>query len=146
MNQKNVVEKLNVLVADMGILFVKLHNLHWNVKGKEFYAIHSMTEEFYEDAAGVFDDLAERVLQLEHRPYASLSEYLEVARIKESKEREFSAQQVLENLNTDYSFLLKEFKELSKLAEGDTTTQSYADDQVAKLEKRLWMIRATLSK
>ena len=42
--------------------------------------------------------------------------------------------------------LLGEFKKLDELAEGDTTTQMYAQDQIAKFEKAIWMLNATLGK
>ena len=40
-------------LANLGVLFVKLHNIHWNVVGKHFMRIHTYTEELYDQ---VFED------------------------------------------------------------------------------------------
>ena len=45
------------------------------------------------------------------------------------------------------NYLLKEFKNLSNLASqaDDKTTEAFADDHVAKLEKDLWMMTNMIS-
>ncbi len=140
---KEKIEKMNLLVADMNILFVKLHNYHWNVKGFEFHAIHAMTEKLYDQVAEIYDALAERILQLGSKPVNTVAQALKISRIKEDEKSEFSGRDVLMGVQKDLEFLVKEFKDLSKLAEGDRTTEAYADGVVADFEKQLWMIRAS---
>ncbi|GAB0029715.1 hypothetical protein VN1349_10780 [Helicobacter pylori] len=61
-------EILKHLQADAIVLFMKVHNFHWNVKGTDFFNVHKATEEIYEEFADMFDDLAERIVQLGHHP------------------------------------------------------------------------------
>lgn len=140
---KEKIEKLNLLVADMNVLFVKLHNYHWNVKGMEFYSIHAMTEKMYDQVAEIYDTLAERILQLGSKPINTVAQALKISRIKEEEKSDFSGRDVLMGVQKDLEFLVKEFKYLSKLSEGDKTTEAYADGIVADFEKQLWMIRSS---
>ena len=61
---------------------MKLHNLHWNVQGQQFFGIHEKLEEFYDATAEELDAIAERVLTLGHRPFSSMADYLKAAELK----------------------------------------------------------------
>lgn len=141
------VKILKQLQADSLVFFVKTHNYHWNVKGKDFPQVHAATEDIYNVFAKIFDDLAERVIQLGDTPYVTLKEALEKAKIKEESKTCFKSKEILEAILEDYKYFLKNFKKLSEVAasKNDTTTQGYADSQVAHLEKAIWMINAQLA-
>lgn len=144
---KKTINQLKKLQASSLVMFTKLHNYHWNIKGMHFHPIHEMTEKMYEQFSEVYDETAERVLQLGEKPYTLVKDLEEHSFIKEDKKTDFDAKYVLENILGDYKTLLKEFKKLSQKAdeENDTTTVAFADDSVAHLEKDIWMIKATLS-
>ncbi len=139
-------EKLKQLQADTHALFVKLHNYHWHVKGLQFQAIHERTETMYEKMAELFDDTAERVLQLGGQPYITQRELMENTRIEEETGTSFTPQEVLEGVIGDYEFLLREFRDLAGAADDqdDSTTVAMAEDVIAELEETLWMLRASL--
>ncbi|QDF27833.1 Dps family protein [Halarcobacter anaerophilus] len=142
-----VVEQLKTIQANALVMYVKLHNLHWNVKGMQFYAVHEMTESMYNKMAEIYDDTAERVLQVGEKPYVTINDALKVSKIEEDKRVEFSPKEVLEIVLNDYKTFLNDFKELSIISDDikDTTTVAFSDEQVAKLEKDIWMIKASLS-
>ncbi|WP_417324294.1 Dps family protein [Halarcobacter sp.] len=144
---KKQIKQLKVLQASSLVMFTKLHNYHWNIKGMQFFPIHEMTEKMYEQFSTLYDDCAERVLQLGDKPYVLLGDLQKNSLIKEDKKTDFTAEYVLKNILADFETLLKEFKKLSKIADenDDTTTVAFADDNVAHLEKNIWMIKATLS-
>ncbi len=144
---KKQIKQLKVLQASSLVMFTKLHNYHWNIKGMQFFPIHEMTEKMYEQFSTLYDDCAERVLQLGDKPYVVLGDLEKNSLIKEDKKTDFTAEYVLKNILADFETLLKEFKKLSKIADenDDTTTVAFADDNVAHLEKHIWMIKATLS-
>ena len=89
-----------------------------------------------------FDDVAERILQLEGKPLVTLKQILEISRIKEDDKTDFNAEYVIQNILTDFEYLHKEFRELSSASGEDATTMGFADEQVAKLEKDIWMLKA----
>lgn len=75
-NQAQLQEAVNKQVANWTVLFTKLHNFHWYVKGHHFFVLHEKFEELYNEAAEYIDDLAERLLALEGSPIATLTEAL----------------------------------------------------------------------
>src|SRR6056297_2013130 len=87
-NLNNLIVSLNKQVANFGVLYTKLHNFHWFVKGKLFIQLHVKFEELYDEVTEHFDAVAERVLMLEGRPVATLKEFLELASIKEASSKE----------------------------------------------------------
>lgn len=146
--EKNLINKLNQNIADLNILYVKLHNYHWNIKGMQFMPIHNMTEEFYNYVAELYDTLAERVLQLNAKPLSTVKEYLETANIKEEPTSDFSADQVLAGVIADFEYLLTSYKELLRIAEEqqDVPTANIVSDTIQWLEKALWMLKASNKK
>lgn len=141
-----VVSQLKQLQADAHALFVKMHNYHWNVKGMNFFPIHNQTEEIYNAMASLYDDAAERVLQLGGTPYLTLGELAKATKVKEEKGSAFGAKEVTEYIVKEYTYLLKNFRTLSETADkaGDKTTAAFADEHVADLEKQLWMLGSML--
>lgn len=142
-----VVESLKTLQADALVMYVKFHNYHWNVKGPQFYAIHEATEKMYDDLSTLYDDLAERVLQLGEKPYVTIKSAIDAARVKEETKVDFTTEEVVAGITGDFAHLLGEFRVLSDIAgeADDKGTVAFADELVAKLEKDLWMLKAVAS-
>lgn len=141
----NVTDKLLQLMADSHVMFTKLHNYHWNVRGLQFYTLHAKTEEAYAFFATAYDDLAERILQLGGTPLVTLKDIIARTSIKEETKTRFDAEYVVKSILEDYQYFLNEFRALSEAAEGDPTTQAYADDKVAHFEKEVWMLQSNLA-
>ena len=141
------VKILKQLQADSLVFFMKVHNYHWHVKGRDFPQIHKATEEIYETFSSIFDDIAERIIQLGGTPYVRIKEIQKAAKIVEEEKTIFKSEEVLKGVLKDYEYFLKSFKSLSKVAadKEDTTTQGYADSQVAHLEKAIWMIKSQIA-
>lgn len=142
----DLTKMLNENLANLNVLYVKLHNYHWNVKGINFKPIHDMTEAYYEYMADQYDEVAERIVQLNGKPLATLKDYLENALISEESKNEFDAKTALNSVLNDFEKLNAEFKKIAKAADeaDDAPTVALAEDNVAWLEKEIWMIKASL--
>lgn len=142
-----VIEQLKQIQADAQVFYMKVHNFHWNVKGMDFHNTHKATQEIYEKFAEIFDDLAERVLQLGSTPYVTLQQILQNTKIKEVSSTEFNSRAILEAILSDYKYFLNAFLELSNIADeaNDKITAAYADENVANLQKAIWMLQAQLN-
>ncbi|RQD67723.1 DNA starvation/stationary phase protection protein [Campylobacter hepaticus] len=142
----SVTKQLLQIQADAHHLWVQFHNYHWNVKGLQFFSIHEYTEKAYEEMAELFDSCAERVLQLGEKAITCQKVLIENAKSPKVQKDYFTPIEVIEFIKQDYEYLLIEFKKLNEVAEkeNDTTTAAFAQENIAKYEKNLWMIGATL--
>lgn len=53
MNKSNQLEPmLNAFLSDLAVLNIKVHNLHWNVEGREFALIQRNDGKNLQNAAG----------------------------------------------------------------------------------------------
>lgn len=145
MKSNQVIDMLNQNVADLHILYVKLHNYHWNVEGRQFFEIHKVTEEYYNHIAELYDAFAERVLQLGGKPPVTVKEYLELAQLSEENANRFGSNEIIDGLFNDFTYLLNSYRSILAVAEenGDVVTADMVSDTIGWLEKTLWMLKAT---
>ena len=139
-------EMLDKQVANFSVLYMKLHNYHWYVKGENFFTLHIKFEELYTEATLHLDTIAERMLSLRAVPTATLKEHLQIASIKEAKKTENTASLMVEQLVDDFTLLCSELTEGIELAE-DQKDQPTADMLItirSSLEKHSWMLAAYL--
>lgn len=71
-NKQDVVDVLNEQVANWTVLYTKIHNFHWFVKGPHFFSLHVKFEELYNEASEHIDELAERILAIGGSPVATM--------------------------------------------------------------------------
>lgn len=138
-------KKLNVYLSDLAVMNTKLHNLHWNVEGRNFYQTHKFTEGLYETFFEWVDEVAEAIRMREAYPFASLKEYLENATIKEVSSKAVSVDEVNETIMEDLVKIKDEATALRNEAdeEGDFTLVSLLEDQVAEMQKNIWFLKAS---
>jgi starvation-inducible DNA-binding protein len=139
-------EILNLQVANWSVLYAKLHNYHWFVKGENFFDLHNKFEELYTEAGLHLDVVAERILALRSKPTATLKEHLALSSIKEAKGNE-SPNQMVAQVVEDFELITKELTNGIEAAEGQADQPS-ADMMIkirSSLEKHIWMLRAYLA-
>ncbi|HHU61921.1 MAG: Dps family protein [Bacillota bacterium] len=141
---KKVVDHLDQHLADLHVLYTKLHNYHWNIEGPEFYSIHEKLEEQYDAVAEEIDAVAERILMLGHRPSASLADYLKKAKLKEAPSVAVRRDAVVKELAEDYVTLIKGLREGVEAASdaGDEVSADLMIGSLTEYEKIVWMLDA----
>ncbi|PQP82444.1 DNA starvation/stationary phase protection protein [Paenibacillus sp. PCH8] len=142
---KSVEQVLNRQVANLNVLYVKIHNYHWYVKGPNFFTLHVKFEEFYNEVTVQMDEIAERILTLKGSPAASMKEYLELSSIQEAAGGE-DAKTMVQNLIEDFATLSNEYQEGIEVADAaeDQPTSDMLTGFKANLEKHMWMLRSFL--
>jgi starvation-inducible DNA-binding protein len=141
-----VTELLNKQVANWSVLYAKLHNFHWYVKGENFFTLHIKFEELYTEAGLHLDVIAERILALQSKPTATLKEHLALSSIKEAKGNESTTQMVAQVVE-DFGVIAKELTTGIEAAE-EQEDQPSADMMIkirTSLEKHIWMLGAYLA-
>ncbi|MFV0240589.1 MAG: Dps family protein [Lacrimispora sphenoides] len=144
---KNLFEKLNEYLANQQVMYIKLHNLHWYVKGRSFFTLHAKLEELYDQTAQIMDDVAERLLALGGSPVASLKKALALSSVKELEDVPISSDETIKSLISDVEYWIRDTKEIVKLAEDDDdgATADQFNGYLAEYQKLLWMLKSYIS-
>lgn len=143
---KEVVNSLEILLADFQIFYTNLRGFHWHIQGRSFFALHEKFEEMYDDTAEKVDELAERILMLNGTPANKFSDYLKIARVKEVTNVKCEKEAVLNILDT-YKILIGQERALLTLASEteDESTVALIGDYISQQEKTVWMLVAFLA-
>ena len=138
-------EKLNALLANYQIFYMNVRGYHWNVKGQQFFELHTKFEEFYTDLLTKVDEVAERILTLGHQPLHAYSNYVEIASIREEK-NVHDGQACVQGIVKGYQALIELQREILSLASDadDEGTASQVSDYIREQEKTIWMLNAYL--
>ncbi|MDN5343098.1 DNA starvation/stationary phase protection protein [Oceanotoga sp. DSM 15011] len=143
-NVKEIVEELNNYLADLNVFYGKLHNLHWNVEGKEFFTVHENVEKIYDKVNEEIDEIAERILTLGQRPKVKYSEYLEISNIKEIESKGYNGKEVIDVIISDFEYIINKIRNIIEKASenNDEVTADILTGSLAYYEKTAWMLNA----
>lgn len=147
MENKHLVNFLNQTLSNYFVMSVKLQRYHWYVQGKHFFVLHEKFEELYEMFAKDIDVIAERILMIKGRPYATMAKFLEEATLVEAN-ADNKEEEMISQLKDDFQQIIKEIKEKGiPLAEElkDEPTLDLLIEFQGKLEMQVWMLRAYLA-
>lgn len=144
---KQLTDIVNKQIANWSVLYIKLHNYHWYVKGPQFFTLHEKFEQLYNEAALHIDELAERLLALGGAPVATMKECLEQSSVKEANGQE-TAEQMVATIVSDFETMIEELKEGMQVADevGDEITGDMLLGIHQSLEKHVWMLKSFLDR
>ena len=143
---KDFITMTNAYLANIGVFYVKLHNLHWNVVGSQFKAVHEYLEENYDYFAEVLDEVAEYIKMENDYPLASLKEYLENASIVELESNDYSIIETLKIVLDDVILLQKQALELRVLSDkmDKFALTNMLEDHLKQYDKTIWFLNSML--
>lgn len=75
-------EIMKKVLADTFALYLKTHNYHWNVEGKDFHEFHQFFGNLYEELHGAIDPIAEQIRSLDVYAPGSMTRFLELTDIQ----------------------------------------------------------------
>ncbi|PJK17322.1 DNA starvation/stationary phase protection protein [Chryseomicrobium excrementi] len=138
-------KELNKQVATWSVMYTKLHNYHWYVKGPTFFTLHAKFEELYNEATLHMDEIAERLLTLGGKPTATLKEHLELSVVREATGKE-STEQMVATIVKDFDTIMKSLKKgMDEAAKDeDDMTEDLLNAVYQSIEKHQWMLNAFL--
>lgn len=139
-------KELNEFLADLNLLYRKLQNYHWNVKGKQFFVLHSKLEEYYDGVNDQIDEVAEKILMLGGQPLGTMKDYLEIGSIKEAENVKISGDEVLKNVLEDFSYAKKKAESIKAKAEAASAViiSTYMDEVIEHYSKACWMLSQSM--
>ena len=86
-----VIKQLKQIQADAHVLYIKVHNYHWNVKGMDFHQFMLIQKDFTMRCQFFFDDMAERTIILGDKPYLTIEELSKATKIETEKGDSFKS-------------------------------------------------------
>ncbi len=137
---------LDKQVANLSVLFTKLHHHHWYAKGEKFFTLHELFERYYDEINEYYDEFAERLLTIGGNPTSNLKGYLEITSLDEVNET-LSAKEMVKMVHDDFMLIVNELKQGIVIAQ-DVNDEVSADlfiSTSAALEKHAWMLRFYLA-
>ena len=141
------VANMNAYLSDLVVFYLKLHDLHWNVKGMQFVPVHQYSEARYEDMAEKFDEIAELLLQHGEKPVSSIREYLSLSSIKELNKGSYRDEEVIRIISEDMAYLKGKAESLRSEADSEGLFDIVAvlEDHIAGYNKELWFLRSMMA-
>lgn len=139
---EGLIIELNNFLADLNVFYRKLQNYHWNIKGKDFFVLHTKLEEYYDGVNEQIDEIAEHILTLNGQPMGTMKDYLEMTTLAEAKNEKVGCEVVITNVIADFTKLFKIVTDLKKKAEAleEYATSSLMDNYILDYSKKLWML------
>lgn len=145
-NQRSgIVELLGRLLADEYVLYTQTRNFHWNVTGPHFNDLHKFFEGQYEVLDAKIDELAENIRYFGVKTPATLVEFLQLARLKETPAEYPNASGMVTALLAAHETMIRQLRADITLANDTHGAADVADFLTSLLEdhdKMAWMLRS----
>ncbi len=141
--QEQATTQLKTILADTALLYQKMRNYHWNVRGIHFNDLHAFFETLYTELETSIDDIAERIRALGGNAPGTLQEFLELTRLKEEPRTVPHSEEMIQKTLVDYEKTIQHLRET--IQQGvDVGTEDFLTGMLQTFEKRTWMIRSML--
>lgn len=66
------------MVADLSVFSVRIHQVHWYMRGERFLFLHPKMDDLMEQINDQLDVISERLITLDGSPYSTLEEFLQI--------------------------------------------------------------------
>ena len=145
--RKELVLEVNKQIANLGVGYIKFHNLHWNVVGGQFKPVHEYLEVLYDSLSDSLDEVAEILKMNDEYPVASLKQFLELSQIQELDEsKDINYVEVLKMILDDLVILQNQAKVIRNLAveEDIIGLIDSMEGIISNIDKELWFIKSML--
>ena len=139
-----VIDELQLQLANYQVFYAKLQNFHWHIKGRHFFELHQKFEEMYDSVFEKIDATAERIVGLGGRANGTLAEYLKLSTLDEAStesSEEEMVTQIIEDLETVIAAHRNAIEACeSEEGHSDEFTIDMLVGFLRDLEKDLWML------
>ncbi|WAM02737.1 DNA starvation/stationary phase protection protein [Mycoplasmopsis felis] len=128
------IQELKKLQANLQVFYQKLSNIHWNIKGLEFFEIREEVDKLRNEVNDFVDEVAEKILMKNNLALGSYNEVLKLSSLNELTSQEFEYEQATKNIINDLNFILIGIEEF----EWSKRVQMLIDEVLLTFDKWLW--------
>lgn len=136
--------QLKIAFASQYSFAIKAQNFHWNVEGPDFYQLHNLFQDIYNEVYGTIDAFAENIRKIKGYTPASLERFSTLTQI-DDETRVLDDQSMIAELLRDAEKLQEIMKVLFQEAEtrGEHGLSNFLADRQDAFAKHAWFLRAT---
>jgi starvation-inducible DNA-binding protein len=143
-----LIAKMNELLATTFALYLKGHNFHWNVRGKDFSQFHSFFGDFYEELFEAVDTTAEQIRALNVAAPGGLKEFTVLSRISDAASGFTDIESMVRELYADNQTIIGLLNEAHKLASDQNLyglVGNFIEARIDRHQKHAWMLRSSMN-
>lgn len=144
--RKTSIAELNARLADAVALSAAIKQAHWNVKGRNFIAVHELFDQVFSNLQVHVDEIAERVQQLDGVAVGTVEKAAKASSIKEYPTDLTKAEDHIKALSErmrDYGAKVRESIDTTDEA-GDADTADLFTAASRTADKDLWFMESHL--
>lgn len=140
-----LIQQLKVILATNFCFYLKTHNYHWNIEGKDFPQFHSFLDGLYNDIWAQTDDIAEHLRRLDSYAPGSLARFQDLSDIQDATTipMALSMMAELKNDNDRYIYHLRAGIVAADQA-NEPAVSNFLQDLLGKHQKHAWMLRSII--
>lgn len=133
---------LNILLADMFGLYLKIKNFHWHMSGPHFRDYHLLLDEQGEQIFATTDAIAERVRKIGGTTLRSIGQIARLQRVLDNDADFVAPMDMLAELRDDNKQLAAHLRETHTVCDehGDVATASLIETWIDEAERRIWFL------
>jgi starvation-inducible DNA-binding protein len=139
--------KFEVLLANVYVLYYRMHSTHWNVVGSNFPQYHSFLGELYDEVFDSIDDIAEELRKLDGFPPMDFVELLKLSTIPTGNSIVHSnITDMMLDIEDANEKIATELRSMIKLADenDEPSTGNFLQDRLSAHLKIAWKLKSTL--
>lgn len=142
---ESLIERMREVLGTAYVLYTATHGFHWNVEGSDFYQLHKLLQDQYEDIWASLDGHAEQIRALDAYTPQSVVRMLELSRVGEPPPAPMSGRDMMLFLVDANEVLIDLMNEALALAaeENQQGLANFLGGRIEAHQKHRWMLRAT---
>ena len=142
---QELVRALKAAFASEYAFYLKAQNFHWNVEGDDFYELHGLFGQIYEEVGGILDDFAENIRKCQAYAPASFTS-LDLLSVVAGQDGKLDCDGMLQQLLLDSDNLATMFASVYDRANSarEFGLANFLADRQDAHRKHSWMLRASL--
>ena len=143
--QTGVVNLLKAALGDQHVLYMRMRNYHWNVRGPNFSQLHALFMAQYTEMWTAIDEVAERIRALGELAPQGYGAFGNLSSIKDGDPTK-GANGMLKDLIASHEALISTLYGILPAAQeaGDEVTAGLITDRLTAHEKHVWMLKSSL--
>lgn len=146
-NLKSITSLLSSVLSDAMVLYTKTRKFHWNVSGNSFMELHKLFEKQYKLLEEAIDEIAERINKLGTKTPGTMTEFLQMASLKEGPGKYPNQKDMLAELLRDHEAVIVQLRKYIKDCDekyNDIGTSDFLTDLIKQHETIAWTLRRYL--